>query len=192
MSTASISNLTPAEYLARERASESRSEFVEGEVFPMAGASREHNLIAGNIYILLRTHLRGLGCEVYTSDMRVKVEASGLYTYPDVTVVRGTPRFEDANVDTLLNPALIVEVLSESTEDYDRGEKFDHYRGIVSFTDYLLVAQDRHCIEHFVRSPHGQWIRRELTAADGVLEIPSFGCRLSMADVYEDVGFDEA
>jgi len=158
----------------------------------MVGASREHNLIAGNIYILLRTQLRRRGCEVYTSDMRVKVEASGLYLYPDVTVVRGTPRFEDGKVDTLLNPSLIVEVLSDSTEDYDRGEKFDRYRRIESFTDYLLVAQDRFCIEHFVRSPDGQWFRSELTGADGVLEIPSFGCRLSMADVYEDVGFDEA
>jgi len=184
MSTASISNLTAAEYLERERAAETKSEFLDGEVFPMAGASREHNLIEINIAALLHQQLRDRDCEVYGSDMRVKVTPTGLYTYPDVSVVCGVPQFEDVEVDTLLNPTLIVEILSESTEVYDRGEKSAHYRRLPSCTDYLLVAQDRYHIEHFSRTEDGGWLLREAIGSDVVLEIPSLDLRLPLSEAY--------
>src|SRR5919198_4874617 len=118
---------TPEEYLALERAARHKSEYVNGRIYALAGASRAHNLIVVNVSAELRAQLRGRPCETYASDMRVKVSQTGLYTYPDVVVVCGEPRFEDAQVDTLLNPTVIIEVLSESTESYDRGEKFAHY-----------------------------------------------------------------
>ena len=142
--------LTPEEYLARERRAETKSEYLRGEVFAMAGASRAHNLIASNAAGELRQQLRDRPCEVYPSDMRVKVSPSGLYTYPDVTVVCGEPQFEDAEVDTLLNPKVLVEVLSPSTADYDRGGKFTHYRRLPSLQEYVLISQDRPLVEHYV------------------------------------------
>ncbi len=134
--------LSPQEYLAMERQAETKSEYYAGEVFAMAGASRKHNLIVPNLAYLLVGQLKSRSCEVYNSDMRVKVSATGLYTYPDLAVVCGKPRFDDDQEDTLLNPTVIVEVLSKSTEAYDRGEKFAMYRALESMTDYLLIAQD--------------------------------------------------
>src|SRR5437868_8492820 len=133
--------LTPEEYLAIERKAEYRSEYLNGEMFAMTGASRKHNLIALNIAGELRQQLKSKPCEAYVNDMRVRIPATDLYTYPDVTVVCGDPEFEDAFIDTLLNPTLLIEVLSESTESYDRGKKFGYYRTIQSLAEYLLVAQ---------------------------------------------------
>jgi Uma2 family endonuclease len=138
---ASQSFASPAEYLALERAAEHRHEYVSGRVYAMTGASREHNVIATNTSRALGNQLSGRPCETYQSDMRVKVSETGMYTYPDVVVACGTPAFEDAYVDTLLNPTVIIEVLSPSTEAYDRGEKFAHYRRLPSLREYLLIAQ---------------------------------------------------
>ena len=140
MSSLPKARFTPEEYLALERQAEYRSEFFHGEIFAMAGASREHNLIAGNVSRELGNQLKGRPCETYQSDMRVKVSDTGLYTYPDVVVACGELAFEDDEVDTLLNPTLLIEVLSESTESYDRGKKFGYYRTIQSLAEYLLVA----------------------------------------------------
>jgi len=169
-----------------ERRSETRSEYLDGEIFAMTGASERHNLLAGNLYTAFRAQLRPRGCRVYVSDMRVKVSATGLYTYPDVTVVCGQPRFEDAEVDTLVNPQVIVEVLSKSTEDYDRGTKFVHYRSLPSLTEYLLVAQDRVHVEHHLRQSEG-WLLTETDRLEDVLELPSVGARLEIAEVYDGV-----
>jgi len=132
MSQQLISHVNPEEYLRLERQAEYKSEYLNGEIFAMSGASREHNLIAGNIVAELNQQLRAKPCEVYPSDMRLKVTATGLYTYPDVMVVCGEPKFEDKYVDTLLNPTLIVEVLSQSTERYDRIAKTSYYRTLDS------------------------------------------------------------
>ena len=151
---------TSEEYLAMERASPEKHELFGGEVFAMAGANNAHNLIVSNTIIALGTTLRGK-CFVYPSDMRIHVPATRLYTYPDVSVVCGKPEFADEMEDMILNPVVLVEVLSPSTESYDRGKKFESYRSIPSFLDYLLVAQDRVLVEHYRRQPGRGWLLLE-------------------------------
>lgn len=141
MSAQSQSFLTPQDYLCWERQQETRHEFLDGHVFAMTGVSRAHNVLCLNIASSLHQQLRGKPCEIYANDMRVKVSETGMYTYPDIVAVCGEPRFEDAAVDTLLNPVLIVEVLSESTERHDRGAKFTHYRSLASLREYWLISQ---------------------------------------------------
>ena len=185
---------TPEEYLALERKAEYKSEYVNGEIIAMAGASRQHNLIAGNLYREISQQLRGRPCEAYISDMRVKVSHTGLYAYPDVVVVCGEIRFEAASNDTLLNPLVIVEVLSASTEAYDRGEKFAHYRRLESLQEYLLVAQDKIRIEHYVRQGT-QWVLSEVSDLHDTVHLASIGCDVVLQEVYDKVQFvtsDEA
>jgi Uma2 family endonuclease len=182
---------TPAEYLAWERLQPEKHAYYGGEVFAMAGASREHNLIVANVIGLLFALLRGRACEAYPSDMRVKVPATGLYTYPDVSVVCGGSELEDGELDTLLNPQVIVEVLSPSTEAYDRGEKFEHYRSIPSFHEYVLVSQSKSLVDHFVKQPDGSWLMRSRSAGQS-LDLPSVGCVLAIDDLYLKVPFDDA
>jgi len=179
--------LTPEEYLAIERRAEYRSEYFNGETFAMVGASRRHNLIAGNIFGELRQQLKGRPCEVYTNDMRVRIPATGLYTYPDVVVVCGEPEFEDEYIDTLLNPTLIVEVLSGSTAAYDRGQKFGHYRSIESLTEYLLVAQDECRIEQFVKQSDRQWRVTDTRSLESTIELAFVPCTLQLKEVYDKV-----
>jgi len=179
--------ITAEEYLAKERAADYKSEYFNGEIFALAGASREHNLIAGNAYSILHQQLRKKSCEIYTNDMRVKVSTTGLYTYPDIVVVCGEPKFEDEHRDTLLNPILLIEVLSPSTENYDRGTKFEHYRSIASLSDYLLVAQDKIHVEHYVRQSDRTWLFSEFKSAKDKFQIQSIGCELSLKDIYEKV-----
>ena len=178
--------ITEAEYLVRERAAEYRSEYLDGYVRAMTGASRPHNLMTVNVSGELRQQLRRRPCEVYATDMRVKVATAGLYTYPDVVVVCGRPVFEDAQTDTLLNPIVIVEVLSPSTEAYDRGEKFAHYGRMDSLREYVLVAQDRVRVEHYLRK-RKRWILTALGEPDALLELPSIGCTLGLRDIYERI-----
>lgn len=177
-----------AEYLARERLSETKHEYFAGEIFAMAGASRAHNLITANVIAALHAQLKHRPCTTYPSDMRLKVEATGLYTYPDVSVVCGEAMFDDEQQDTLLNPTLIVEVLSKSTENYDRGEKFRQYRRLTSLQEYLLVAQDTYHIEHYVRQPDNQWLLSETNEVEDAIHLPSITCSLELADVYAKVG----
>ena len=187
MSTAPKRLLTPAEYLAQERRAAFKSEFYQGETFAMAGASREHNLIVGNLVGEVRDQFKGRKCEVYPSDMRVRVSATGLYTYPDVTIVCGTPEFEDEQVDTLLNPTVLLEVLSESTEAYDRGTKSAHYRRLPSLMEYVLIAQDRPHVERYVRQPDGGWLLREATGLDEAVDLESVSVHLPMSEIYRQV-----
>jgi len=179
--------LTPAEYLAFERKCEFKSEYWAGQVFAMAGASERHNLIETNVIIALGSQLRGKSCKVYPSDMRVKVPATDLYTYPDVTIVCGKAQFDDVERDTLLNPTVIVEILSKSTENYDRGKKFQNYRTLESLTEYVLIAQDAVHIEHYVRQSDNQWLLSEAKDLSAVVELPTIQCTLALIDVYDKV-----
>jgi Uma2 family endonuclease len=174
---------TPAEYLAGERSSPERHEFFEGEIFAMAGASFEHNKIVANLVGELRSALRHRPCDVTPSDLRVKVPATGLYTYPDVTVVCGDPLFEDDARDTLLNPTVLVEVLSASTEGYDRGKKFRSYRSIATFREYVLVAQDAVSVERYTRGDDGVWSLHESGAGERLV-LASIGCEIAVDEIY--------
>jgi Uma2 family endonuclease len=181
---------TAEEYLAFERASEEKHEFIGGHVYLMTGASRKHNLIVFNLAMTLGNQLRNRPCEAYVNDMRVRVKGQD-YTYPDVAVVCDSPAFEDADLDTLLNPTLLMEVLSPSTEQYDRGKKFESYRALGSLRDYVLISQDRPHIEHYVRQNEGTWLFSEVNGLDASLELASVGCTLTLADIYEKVVFDD-
>ena len=174
-------------YLALERAAEFKSEYIDGDIIGMAGGSRAHSLIAGNVLVALRAALRGRPCEVHGSDLRVGIAESSVYTYPDVSVVCGEPIFEDAAEDTLLNPVVLVEVLSPTTEAYDRGLKFARYRLLPSLQEYLLVAQDRPSVEWYSRGEAG-WLLRQADGLDAVVELPSLGCTLALAEIFAKVG----
>ena len=188
MSSLAQSRSTPEYYLALERQAKHRSEYINGSIFAMAGASRQHNLIAGNVFGELRTQLRGRPCEAYINDMRVKVSVTGLYTYPDVVALCGEPNFEDTQVDTLLNPSVIVEVLSDSTEAYDRGEKFAHYRRLESLRDYVLIAQNKVRVEHYVRQGN-QWVLSEASTLSSAVHLSSISCEVVLRDIYERIEF---
>jgi Uma2 family endonuclease len=182
--------ISPQEYLRLERQAEYKSEYLNGEIFAMTGASRQHNLITLNISSALHGQLKGRPCEVYAVDMRVKVRANGLYTYPDVAVVCGEPEFEDNELDTLLNPTLLVEVLSPSTERYDRIAKTSYYRTIDSLAEHLLVTQDEVHLEQYSRQPDSQWLLSEYLTPDAVVNLPSIGCTLKLNDVYDRITFE--
>jgi Uma2 family endonuclease len=181
--------LTSEQYLAIERDAEYKSEFYQGEMFAMAGASRQHSLIMINLGRELSTQLKGNPCTTYSSDTRVKVNLTGLYTYPDVTVVCGKAEFDDEHNDTLTNPTVLIEILSKSTEAYDRGEKFAQYRTLDSLKEYLLVAQDQYRIERFTRQSNGQWLLSEAIGPDSRIQLESIDCTLALAEVYDKVEF---
>jgi Uma2 family endonuclease len=188
MSSLARQRLTPEEYLAIERSAECKSEFFTGEMFAMAGASEEHNLIVANVIRVLGTQLLNRPCRVYPSDMRVKVDATGLYAYPDVVVLCGERRYDDEHRDTLLNPTLICEVLSPSTEAYDRGDKFDQYRQFESLQEYVLIAQDRRRVERYVRRGEGpEWVYTAVSDPQGMVPLNAIGCELALAEVYDKV-----
>lgn len=185
-----VSNLTESEYLAIERAADFRSEFFEGEMFAMAGGTRRHSMIAVNLGRELSLALKGGPCVVLDSNMRVRVDETGLYTYPDLSVAcDGGGRFADDKEDVLLNPTLLCEVLSDSTEAYDRGKKFEHYRQIPSLREYLLVSQAEPRIEQFLREQGGAWTWREAVGLGAVLELPSLGVSLALAEVFARAEF---
>ncbi len=180
-------HVTPEEYLAFERAAESKNEYFDGEIIAMTGASRAHNLIMANLIAELRQRLRGKPCEVYPSEMRVRIPSANAYTYPDVAVVCGEPQFEDGHVDTLLNPTLLIEVLSKSTASYDRRVKSGYYRTLPSLAEYLLVAQDEYHIAQHTKQSDGRWLLADIRGQEGRVDLPSVGCALSLSDVYERV-----
>ena len=177
---------TPEEYIALERKAEFRNEYLSGQIVPMSGGSYNHSLIVTNILGELHHQFKGQGCEVLTHSMRVRAIPRDTYFYPDVVVVCGEPEFEDDVFDTLLNPIVIVEVLSPSTEAYDRGEKFTRYKHIASLQEYLLVSQDKVSVEHHRR--HGtQWMLSHYRALEEVLQLPAIGCELPLRDIYARV-----
>jgi Uma2 family endonuclease len=187
MTAASASRgLTPEAYLAMERAAEGKHEYWHGELYAMAGASRRHNLLVANLVRVLGNALLDRPCEVYPSDMRVAGAARDVFTYPDVTVVCGQPTFADDAHDTLLDPLVIVEVLSDSTEAYDRGKKFEHYRRIASLRHYVLVAQDQPLVELYTRQGDGTWMLSE-HRTDAMVTLTAVGCELAVAEIYRKV-----
>jgi Uma2 family endonuclease len=187
MSTMPKARLTPEEYLAIEETAEYRSEYYQGEMFAMAGATYNHTMIAGNTLFQVRTQVAGRGCTVGQSETRIHIPRTGLYTYPDVVVVCGEKKFLDTKQMTLLNPTVIVEVLSPSTEAYDRGQKFEHYQSIESLREYLLVASDRISVMLHRRQSELQWLSITAKTLESSIELESVGCRLLLRDLYENV-----
>jgi len=187
MQEATKFNVTETEYLRIERSSEIKHEYYQGEMFAMAGASRKHNLIASNLIRDLGNQLRKGPCRVFPSGMRVKIDKIGKYVYPDVTVVCEKDEFTDDQEDTITNPDLIIEILSESTEAYDRGHKFAHYRKLVSLKEYVLISQDEQSIETFTKNDSGYWQLSETNEVQTEIILKSVGCKLTLDDVYEKV-----
>lgn len=187
MTAQPLPTLSEAEYLVNERASTIKHEYYRGRIYAMTGAKEPHNLIAGNTLATFHSQLRRKPCRVYPSDMRIKVLRTGLNTYPDVTIVCGPPHFTDAVHDTLTNPTVIIEILSASTERYDRGLKFENYRTIETLRDYVLIAQDHYHIEHYIRQANGQWLLTEANQLDEAIDLQSIECTLGLEDVYEKV-----
>lgn len=189
MSTATKKRYTPEEYLALEREAPFKSEYHAGEIFAMAGASPAHNIIVANLLRELGNQLKGSPCIPFASDLRVKIERTGLYTYPDVTILCGEARFDDERRDTLLNPTVIVEVLSESTKNYDRGVKFAHYRSLASLKDYLIIDQETPHAELHRPQPDGTWTIRDFDGLEMVVTLASINCEVKLAEIYEKIDF---
>jgi Uma2 family endonuclease len=187
MSAVSRQKLTVSEYLAAERYAERRSEFFNGEVFAMARGSREHNRIKENLVGELFARLKGSECQTYSSDQRVLIEPTGLYTYPDVVILCGPGEYDPADRDTLTNPVAVIEVHSETTERYDRGAKFRSYQQITSLNEYILVAQDEAVCERFVRQADGSWVLVSFVGLYAILAFTSVQARIPLADVYAGV-----
>jgi Uma2 family endonuclease len=177
---------TPEEYLALERAAEFRSELIDGEIVARSGASANHNVVAGNCFAAIHYQLRGRPCRIFMADMRVRVDSAGLYTYPDLAGLCGAPVFDDEQADTLLNPGLLVEVLSPSTEAYDRGEKFALYRRLDSLIDYVLVSQDKMRVEHYRRRDE-QWVLTVYESPATSLVLDSLAATLPIGEIYDKV-----
>lgn len=177
---------TPEEYLALERKATLKSEYLNEEIRAMPKVNFAHNFITVDIATELNIQSRGQEWEVYMSNMRVKTGAKGAYFYPDVIVCCGEPEFEDNVFDTLLNPTIVIEVLSPSTEAFDKGEKFMHYQELASLREYILVSQDRVRVEHY-RLTQTQWVQTEFRAREDVLTLVSIGCELPLQDIYRRV-----
>lgn len=191
MSTAPKPYLSTTQYLALERRAEFKSHYYRGEMFAMAGASREHNLIVGNLVREIGNALKDRRCEVYPSDMRVKVAATGLYTYPDATVVCGEPEFEDNQFDTLTNPMVLFEVLSASTELWDRSGKFRQYREIPSLREYVMITQDRASVERYIRQADGGWLLQEIQSIEDSVEFDSIAVTIPLSEIYRNIRFED-
>jgi Uma2 family endonuclease len=181
--------LTEIEYLDLERNLESKNEFFGGEMLAMSGGTPLHSQIAANLAREFGDNLKGRDCIPYNSDLRLKVEATGLFTYPDLSVVCGRLQFAPGTDDTVVNPRLIIEVLSDSTEAYDRGKKFENYRQMPSLREYLLVSQKGPRIEQFVRQENEQWLLREAAGLEATLALPSLENKISLAEVFAGVEF---
>ena len=181
--------LTEGEFLALERAAPFKSEFFGGEMFAMAGATPMHSLIGTNVGTEFSLRLKGRPCVAFNADLRVKVEETGLLTYPDLSVICGAMQFAEDTDDTVTNPSVLVEVLSDSTQSYDRGTKFDHYKKIPSLREYLLVRQHEPSVELFIRQQNGDWLLRQATGLEATLTIPSLEITISLAEIYANVKF---
>jgi Uma2 family endonuclease len=180
---------TPKEYLEIERKAIAKNEFYKGEIFAMSGASRNHVVITTNLLVLLATQLKGTPCRPLSSDMRIHIPANGLYTYPDVSVVCGQENFLDDEFDTLINPTLIVEVLSPSTADYDAGRKFTFYRSIPSLKEYVLVSSTEYRVQLFTRTNERAWLMTESTGNVGLMNLSSINASLQISEVFEGIAY---
>lgn len=179
--------ISPQEYLELERKGDVKHEYIDGQMIETAGASRIHNLIVNNIVFILLSQLFDSAIEVYSSDMRVRIPSTYLYTYPDIVVSGDAPSFDDSELDVLTNPTIIFEVLSQSTENRDRGIKFQNYRTIDSLSEYLLIRQDDYRIEHYIRQQSDHWLLSEATSMDDSIHLPSIDCDLPLRKIYNKV-----
>jgi Uma2 family endonuclease len=190
MSTLTVTHVTPEEYLAAERLSETRSEYLDGGVFPMPGGGRNHNQITLNLALELGTQLRTTPCRVLWMDLKVRMPDSRKFCYPDLVVVCAELQFHDDRKDVILNPDLVVEVLSPSTEAFDRGAKFRAYQTMESLKEYLLVSQGKPLIEQYLRNDDGEWRYGAAEGLESALTLPSIGCTLNLGAVYDKVDFN--
>jgi len=188
MQQITVSTMSREEYLALEAHSEIKHEFFQGEIFARAGSTFNHARLSGNVTAALAVRLRGGRCEPMNSDMRVQTP-TGLNTYPDASVFCGKPELQDGQC-TLLNPLLIIEVLSPSTRSYDRGDKFAHYRSIPVLQDYLLIDSTRLAVEHFRRTSNGEWILHEYQALTDTLPLPAIGIELPLTEIYAGIDWE--
>ena len=185
-----LSYFSPEEYLAFERGTDARHEYLDGHVYAMAGESIEYSRICVNVTGELRAHLKGKPCEVLSPNMKVVTTPSGLFSYPDVVVICGEPRFYDERRDILTNPTVVFEVLSPSTEAYDRGEKFLRYRTQTeTLREYVLVSQHRPLVEHYVRQLDGSWSYSSAGDLPETIDLPSIDCRLPLSEIYDRIVF---
>lgn len=191
MSAVPKTKLTPAEYLAIERKAEFKSEYYRGEMFAMAGARFPHNTVKDNLIGELHGQLKGSPCRTLSSDQRVNIPATTLYTYPDIVIICEPPVFEDAMMDTLLNPQVIIEILSDSTESYDRGAKASQYKQITSLREYVIVGLRTPVIERHVRQDDGSWNVMEFAGLDAVLQFASVPAKVPLSEIYRGVEFPE-
>jgi len=192
MSTQPQGFLTPEEYLRIEHAAERKSEYVNGRVYAMAGASPRHVLVAGNVTGACWSRLRGGPCRIYTSDLRLCVDETGLYTYPDVVIVCGEPRIAESDPQSITNPVVIFEVLSPSSEAFDRGGKFAHYRSLATLKEYMIVAQDAVRVEKYARQPDDSWLFTEAAERGKSIWLDSVGCELPVEEIYSNVVFENS
>ncbi len=184
-------SVSEEQYLELERAAPEKHEYFNGEIFDMAGMSEEHANIASNINASLHFQLKKRPCKSYQSDLRVYIPRTGLYTYPDVSVVCEKPELlPDAYLDTLTNPVLIIEVLSPSTADYDKGAKFDHYRTIETLQEYIPVWQDKKRVARYTKRNDGSWVLNDFIGEEAEIILTSIDCRLTTEDIYEKVDFE--
>ncbi len=182
-------NYTPEEYLELEEKSEFRNEYIDGKINPITGVTPNHNDIAGNFYTFLKLALRGKGYKVFMSDLRLWSPQYNVYTYPDIMVIKGNPVLQDNRNDTVTNPLLIVEVLSKSTKNYDQGDKFDYYRSITGFAEYILVDQYRYYVKQFAKADDGRWWLSEYQDKDNILSFASLDFEINLSDIYEEIEF---
>ncbi|MEM9954610.1 MAG: Uma2 family endonuclease [Chloroflexota bacterium] len=183
--------ISEKEYLALDADSDIRYEYLDGEIFAMAGASREHNIIASNTHIALGTQLRDKPCEIYQSDMRVQTKADKSYRYPDIVVVCDEPNFADTTPVSLKNPTLIIEVLSKSTSDNDESKKADEFRKMPSVQEYVIISQDSPRIQRYYRQDDINWLYTDVSGIDKQLILKSIDCVLDLGEVFRRIEFDE-
>ncbi len=179
--------ISPEEYLAIERRATYRCEYVNGEMFAMAGATRQHNRISANLVGEIHPHIKSRDCNVYSSDFRVHVPSTGYFTYPDIVITCGKEEFTDAHNDILVNPSVIIEILSDSTASTDRGKKFEQYRELESFVEYLLVEQRTPHIEQYILHDSREWRYRDIRGIDGQVTIQAIECVMPLRDIYHKV-----
>jgi Uma2 family endonuclease len=187
MSAQEIPYLTSSAYLAIERQADHRSEYHDGVMYAMASGTHKHSRVKTNFTGSVGTRLRGKACQPTDSDMRVFIKATGLYTYPDLSIICGPPQFEDAAEDCVLNPTVLCEVLSPSTETYDRGKKFQNYRSIPSLTDYILISTESILVEHYTRQATGQWLLTTLEGPEAILSLPVVGLEVPLSEIFADL-----
>ncbi|MEP7336119.1 MAG: Uma2 family endonuclease [Acidobacteriota bacterium] len=184
---------TMEEYLELDACSDERLEYWDGEIFSMSGVNDQHDKIESNLHIPLSLRSAGRGCRVFLANIRIKVPAMPPYRYGDASALCGSPKFEKiGGVDVLTNPSLIIEVLSTSTEAYDRGDKFTNYKSILTLAEYLLIAQHRPHVSQFIKQPNGSWLNLEFNALDDVLKVVTLECELKLSEIYQEVTFPAA